>query len=209
MSRHYELGLEEAMGLLAELGRRLAAEGIHADVRLVGGIAVMLSGSERRTTKDIDASYAPKPDVERIAAQMAAELDLPGDWLNDHAKAFIPDGAEWVEVRTATVTPLPGVGIGRADEKTLLAMKMAAERDGDLPDIAHLARKLGLTEPEELVAAAYEQYGEASIPLSGDRDDYLIVAEEALARGRYWGRGVHLSSGPVLQIRPLDHFYLS
>lgn len=61
-------------------------------------------------------------------------------------------------------------------------MRMAAERDVDIPDIGFLARKLNLTDPVRVVNAAFEKYGEGSIPLSGDRDDYLIVAEEALHR---------------------------
>nr|WP_231715245.1 DUF6036 family nucleotidyltransferase [Arthrobacter gengyunqii] len=170
------------MGLLAELGRRLAAEGIHADVHLVGGVAVMLSGSRRRTTRDVDASYAPKEAVEQVAAAMAKDLDLPEDWLNDRARAFIPDGVRWVAVDVGWENA--GLKLGRADDESLLAMKMAAERDSDIPDIAFLSSKLEVDDAAEIVAVAYRIYGEDSIPLSGDPDDYLIVAEEALAKAR-------------------------
>lgn len=176
----YELDLPKAEALLSELGRRLAKENINGDIRLVGGVAVMFSGSARRTTSDVDASYAPKAEVERVAREMAEELGLPPDWLNDNARAFIPDGAQWVEVRLGE--PAEGISVSRASDDTLVAMKMAAERDGDIPDLAHLSRRLGLRDPEQLVEIAFVQYGHDSIPLSGDPDDYLIVAEEALSR---------------------------
>lgn len=174
------------MGLLAELGRRLSAEGIHADVHLVGGVAVMISGSSRRTTRDVDASYAPKEAVDRVAAAMAKDLDLPEDWLNDRAKAFIPDGVRWVAVDVGREST--DLRLDRADDESLLAMKMAAERDSDIPDIAFLSSKLDVDDAAEMVAVAYRIYGEDSIPLSGDRDDYLIVAEEALTKARLPGR---------------------
>ena len=59
---------------------------------------------------------------------MVAELDRPGDWLNDHAKSFMPSGAPWVEDHPDSYAAV-GVGIGRADEKTLLTLKMATEWD--------------------------------------------------------------------------------
>lgn len=182
MNGRQELDRAGAMSLLVELGRRLGARGVTGDIRLVGGVAVMLTGSDRRTTYDVDASYAPKADVELVAREMAEELGLPADWLNDRAHAFIPDGADWVDVDLGADGAPGGLTVRRASEKTLLAMKMAAERDGDIPDLAHLSRRLHLQAPEELVDIAFAYYGTESIPLSGDRDDYLIVAEEALDR---------------------------
>ncbi len=136
----------------------------------------MFSGSRRRTTADIDASYAPKSEVDRVAAKMAEDMSLPHEWLNDNAKAFIPDGARWVEVELGE-----GLDASIASDVTLLAMKVAAERDRDIPDIGYLAKKLGLDQPEDVVDVAFAQYCELSIPLSGDRENYITVAQEALA----------------------------
>ncbi len=176
MTDSHEFDLPTIRRLLAELGRRLAAEGILGDIRLVGGAAVMFAGSHRRTTADIDASYIPKSDVDRVAATMAKDMTLPAGWLNDNARAFIPDGARWTEIDVGE-----GLKASIATDETLLAMKVAAERDRDIPDIGYLARKLGLDRPEEVVDVAFGQYGELSIPLSGNRADYIIVVEEALA----------------------------
>lgn len=174
MRPSHELSAARIHGLLHELLDRLRSEGIEGDIRLVGGAALVLSGISRRVTKDIDASYAPKADVERIIAQMARSHGLPPDWLNDNAKAFIPDEARWVDVEAVG-------GIRRADDRTLLAMKVAVERDIDLPDIADLARRLELSTPQQIVDVAFEQYGENSLTLSGTPENYLLVAEESLS----------------------------
>lgn len=59
-------------------------------------------------------------------------------------------------------------------------MKLAAERGKDILDLSLLASRLGITDPERIVDIAFDLYGEDSIPLSGERDNYLIVAAEAL-----------------------------
>lgn len=169
-----EFNAEEIRELLGELGRRLEAEGIAADIKLVGGAAIIFAGSDRRTTADIDASYAHPQDVNRIAAGMAVDYGLPDGWLNDNAAAHIPENAQWIEVQIGQVR------LQRATDETLLAMKMAAERDRDIPDLGFLADKLGLDSPEKMVSTAFRMYGEMSLSLTAGRENYLIVAEEAL-----------------------------
>ncbi len=56
-------------------------------------------------------------------------------------------------------------------------MEIAAERDKDTLDIARLLHKLNIT---NAVDVAYNKYGEHSIPLAASRDNYLIVANDAL-----------------------------
>ena len=53
-----ELTAAQIRALLQELGRRLKARGIHSDVKLVGGAALILQGIGNRPTADIDVSYA-------------------------------------------------------------------------------------------------------------------------------------------------------
>lgn len=166
---------DQLRSLLTELGDRLQSEGFDGDIRLVGGAAIVFAGDSRRLTRDVDASYAPKVEVERITALMAEEHDLPIGWFNDNSKAFIPDGATWVSV------DLPGGSrFRRASDRTLLAMKVAAERDKDIPDISFLSRSLNIGDPDEIVDIAFEQYGEESMALASTRENYLVVAEEAL-----------------------------
>ena len=125
-----ELTGEQILALLHELAKRLAARGIHGDIKLVGGAALILQGLGNRPTADIDASYANKATVNIIVAEMAEDYDLASDWLNSNASAFI------------------------ADDETLLAMKIAAERDKDTLDIARLLRKLNITNATDAVDVA-------------------------------------------------------
>lgn len=170
-----ELTGDRILALLHELAKRLAARGIHGDIKLVGGAALILQGVGNRPTADIDASYAEKTSVNSIVADMAKDYDLAIDWLNSNASAFIPENAIWV-----TLEELDGLTIQAADDETLLAMKIAAERDKDTLDIARLLRKLNITNADDAVDLAFNKYGEDSIPLAASRDNYVIVVEDAL-----------------------------
>ncbi|MGY2746977.1 DUF6036 family nucleotidyltransferase [Pseudarthrobacter sp. O4] len=170
-----ELTAAQIRALLQELGRRLKARGIHGDVKLVGGAALILQGIGNRPTADIDASYADQATVNAVVTEMAADYDLAPEWLNSNAAAFVPDNATWVELEQ-----LDGLTIRAADTETLLAMKIAAERDKDMLDIARLLRRLNITNADDAVNLAYRKYGEHSIPLSAGRDNYLIVVDDAL-----------------------------
>lgn len=170
-----ELSGEQILALLHELADRLAARGIHGDIKLVGGAALVLQGIGNRPTADIDASYAENTSVNSLVAEMASDYDLASDWLNSNASAFIPENASWV-----TLEELDGLTIQAADSETLLAMKIAAERDKDTLDIARLLRKLNITNATDAVELAFKKYGEHSIPLAATRDNYLIVVDDAL-----------------------------
>ncbi|WP_248760935.1 DUF6036 family nucleotidyltransferase [Pseudarthrobacter sp. SSS035] len=170
-----ELTADQIRALLHELGRRLQAQGVHGDIKLVGGAALILQGIGNRPTADIDASYADPSTVNAIVAEMAADYDLAPDWLNSNASAFVPDNATWVQLEQ-----LDGLTIRAADTETLLAMKIAAERDKDTLDIARLLRLLNITNADDAVNLAYNKYGDHSIPLAAGRDNYLIVVDDAL-----------------------------
>ncbi|WP_442542518.1 hypothetical protein ACSBOX_11240 [Arthrobacter sp. KN11-1C] len=53
--------------LLHELGRRLQAQGVHADIKLVGGAG-----------------------LSAVVMEMAADYDLAPDWLNSNAAGVRP-----------------------------------------------------------------------------------------------------------------------
>lgn len=170
-----ELTAQQIRALLHELARRLKARGIHGDIKLVGGAALTMQGIDNRPTADIDASYANPDTLNTIIIDMAADYDLAPDWLNTNAAAFVPDNATWVQLEQ-----LDGLTIQAADTETLLAMKIAAERDKDTLDIARLLRKLNITNANDAVDLAYNKYGHHSIPLAAGRDNYLIVVDDAL-----------------------------
>lgn len=56
----------------------------------------------------------------------------------------------------------------------------AADRDKDTLDIARLLRKLNISNATDAVELAFNKYGEHSIPLAANRDNYVIVVDDAL-----------------------------
>lgn len=136
------LDAEQIRGLLNELGGRLAARGLSAQLFLVGGAVIALAFNTRRATRDLDAIFEPKSEVYAEAAALAAERGLPGDWLNDGVKGLLPDraGAE-----IGTRFEAPGISVGIASAEYLFAMKASAARGAaDFDDLRFLADYLGL-----------------------------------------------------------------
>ena len=150
--------IEEALASLdAELGRA----GQRASIHIVGGAAMCLVFRARESTRDIDAWFAPASAVRAAAARVAATLDLPADWLNDAAKAFVPPGAGFEAWRS-----LAHLDIFVADAETLLAMKCAAARtQEDSADIRLLADRLGLTSSAAALAVVTKYYPEDRLPV--------------------------------------------
>lgn len=115
----------------------------------------------RPATKDVDAWFT-SPEVVRAAArEVAAELTLDENWLNDAAKAFVPPNAAYETWRAFS-----HLTISTVDARTLLAMKCAAARtveDGD--DIRFLAGRLGLSSSRAILDVVGEYYPEDRLPV--------------------------------------------
>lgn len=47
----------------------------------------------RASTKDVDGWFTEPQAVRVAAVQVATEMGLPDDWLDDAAKAYVPEGA--------------------------------------------------------------------------------------------------------------------
>jgi hypothetical protein len=152
------LGAEQIRELLAELGARLAARGIEADLFLVGGAAMALAFARDRVTRDLDAVFEPKSDVYEEARRIAADRGLPDDWLNDAVKALLPERLPPAEgYGTFTVDGLH-VGVAAADY--LFAMKAQAARvETDGEDLRRLAEILGLRSATEALDLVERYYG--------------------------------------------------
>lgn len=140
---------------LRAVGRELDEQGIRGQVFVVGGAAMALAYSTRRITRDVDAVFEPKTVIYEAAAKVAAQLDLPVDWLNDAAKAFMPGPDD--ERR-----PLPeieGIEVTTASPRYLLAMKLMASRVGeDDEDIELLLRECGIDDAEQALELLERMY---------------------------------------------------
>lgn len=111
-----------------------------AELVIVGGAALVLLFNARENTKDVDAFFVrPEPATMRLAAeQVAADLALPDDWLNDNAKGYLVGLARGdLLYKSAFLT------VYAASLAQLLAMKLSAWRDAiDRADAALLLQRI-------------------------------------------------------------------
>ena len=83
------LTAEDIRRLFGELAAELDANGVRAELFLVGGRAIALCFDGRRTTRDLDAVFAPTTAVRHAAAAVAGREGLGPEWLNDAVKGFL------------------------------------------------------------------------------------------------------------------------
>jgi len=133
------LSREDIIQNLKELGAKLKNRDMTGEILLTGGAAMCLVHSARDMTKDIDALYEPKELINQLAVQIAAEKDLPDDWLNDSVKGFVSENAP-----TEDFLIMDGLKVTVVSPEYLLAMKLISARYGekDAEDIRFLIKKL-------------------------------------------------------------------
>jgi hypothetical protein len=155
------LSSEQISRAFDRLNDELARTNERAEIYLVGGAVMCLVHHARASTKDVDAWFSNPQAVRAAATIVAEELELPSDWLNDAAKAFIPAGAGIDAWRS-----LSHVTISHADAPTLLAMKCAAARTNeDARDIRFLADHLHLTSAQAVLGVVLQFYPEERLPV--------------------------------------------
>lgn len=149
-------GKSQIEGLLTDLGAELAAQGVRAEMFIVGGAAMALAYNTRRATRDIDAIFQPKQDVYAAAERVGSRHGLPDGWLNDSVKGLLPGE----DPGQRTYFTSPGISVSIASPEYLLALKVAAARvDRDPDDIRELAKICGLSTPEEIFAVTEKVMG--------------------------------------------------
>jgi uncharacterized nucleotidyltransferase DUF6036 len=146
---------------------------VRGQVFIVGGAAMALAYSTRRTTTDIDAVFEPKAVIYEAAVRVAEQQGLPDDWLNDAVKGFLPGPDE----APRPVSDIQGIEVSTASPRYLLAMKLLAMRFGeDDEDIEILLHECGINTPAEALALLQSMYPHLEPPLKT-----RLFLEEVLA----------------------------
>jgi len=171
MSTNYQFTADDVRGLLTELGYELQQRGVSGEIYLVGGAAIALAYDGRRTTRDLDAVFAPKSQIYDAAQLVATRHGLDPDWLNDAVKGMVP-GRDPDERQTFEA---PGISVSVPSPKHLLAMKVAAARvDRDIDDIRFLAGLCGYTSSQEVLDATTQVWGDAGAAQLAPKSKFLI-----------------------------------
>lgn len=148
---------------LSLLGEKAKEEGVRLELTIFGGSALMLAYGVRDATKDIDAIMKPKEIGERLAEEVAFELNLPEDWLNSSVEQFVSPTVQ-ARQRLLDIEEKTGLIIHVPTAKYLLAMKALACRrpigryEGDFADLRFLIRKMnihGVAEIQEAIDTFY------------------------------------------------------
>ena len=160
---------DEILELLHELADHLEADGIRGELFLVGGAAMALAYSTRRSTTDLDAIFEPKIIIYDLAGIIAHERSLPANWLNDAVKSFLP-GAD---PNARALLDLPGLRVTIASPRYLLAMKLLASRiERDEDDIRLLLTLCDITSVDEALDLVTDLYGNRPIDM---KVQYLVA----------------------------------
>lgn len=155
------LSREDILDALRAVGEVLFARSVDGRIYVVGGAAMALAYQRDRVTRDVDAVFAPAGDVRGAAAEVAAARGLPDDWLNDAVKGFVPG----TDPERVPVFSCPGLEVGAASARVMLAMKvLAARAELNSDDIETLAGILGLRTAGEVLDTVGGLYPVDRIP---------------------------------------------
>lgn len=144
---------DELVDALDQLVDELAAAGVRARIRVVGGAAlVLVHDPNRGTTRDVDSLGAdPREEVMAAAARVASRNDWPPSWINTEALMYAPD-PDHPEPAWELYLERGGVVIEVATPEFLLAMKLHAARGRrDTDDIEVLLERCGVASMAEAV----------------------------------------------------------
>lgn len=161
MAHQRRLRRSDILRALTRLGDLCAQSQTKVELAIYGGTVMMFAFDCRAATKDVDAVFSPPEVVEPLIAQVAQELNLPADWMNNSVRDFV--GAKESLTKFSELA-VPGLMITRPSADYLLAMKcMAARlptpfRPGDIEDLRFLLRKQRISSIAQVDATVAEFY---------------------------------------------------
>ena len=115
------LSRRQLQDALERLAHHLHRRGVHAELYLFGGGAMVLAYNAREATMDLDTAISRHHGAVLVEAHtVAKELGLPSWWLNEQATSYLPAGQD---VHATVVLDRPGLTVLAASPRHLLALK--------------------------------------------------------------------------------------
>lgn len=146
---------QQIIELLERLGSLARERNEEIELLLIGGAVMVLVYEQRLSTRDVDAVFlspAETATARELIKQIAAERNLPEDWLNDAAKGYLVGHGQ-----SAVIFSAPGIIVKMPPVAQMLAMKLCAWRDDiDIEDARRLL--LELTGDRQQIWQAIEPY---------------------------------------------------
>lgn len=140
------LNKQTIIAALKRLGQLAHSRGLHLQVCIYGGSAMMLAYDNRETTRDVDALIHPAEEGLALARQVAKEMDLHADWLNDEVRFYVSNHD--ADGRRDFPFECEGIAVQMPTANYLLALKAMACREpvpgmnADRGDLAFLIKKM-------------------------------------------------------------------
>jgi len=174
---------KELRQLLSDLDAEISARGIFPEkyqlsMFAVGGAVLALEWGHRMT-HDLDIiSEGLTVELRRLIADVGKRYYVRADWLNDGAKAKMPD------VRSFGTKPKvlfegENIIIYGAEVELIIAMKLVSGREVDLEDILFLLQKTSIKTCDELLDLIQKAYPHTWKQLVFAQHFAEVVAEEA------------------------------
>lgn len=180
MSDHHQpaesaLTRETILKAFGSLSEELGGQGVTGELCLFGGTVMVLAFTARLSTKDVDALFQPAQSIRELARRIAAEQQLPADWLNDGVKGFV---SARHETTAGNLPQFPHLRLTMPVPEYLLAMKCMAARLGgttgeasDVADIIFLIRHLQLKSAQVVLDLVAQYYPANRFPV---KTQYLV-----------------------------------
>jgi hypothetical protein len=148
---------------------KLQDRNIVGEIHLYGGAAMLLLFTDRLSTKDIDAIFAPKNIFHDIIKEIEEEQQMQKDWLNDAVKGFFSAKSQHKPYKE-----LSNLRIYVAEPEYLLAMKLISSRldTPDVSDIKTLINSLEIKKKSALHKILNKYYYKS--PLVSTKVGYVI-----------------------------------
>lgn len=166
MIPNFQLSKEQIIAALAALNGKLATREVTGELCIFGGAAMILAFDARQSTRDIDGVFVPKAVVSNAVNEVAEEMALPPDWLNDGVKGWASEAGDLVADGMPQFSHLR---VLRPSASYLLAMKCMAARTGDYDttgdraDVTTLIGHLKLDSAEDILALVCRYYPESKV----------------------------------------------